>query len=116
MAKSFELNINAEVIAQMAEMAALETEGVAALAAKPVDLHAVFKKNVGTKSVNVVTDSGIIKVEVFITVDELAPVQQITERVQENIKEKIQGMTGKAVTRVDVVVCDVVFAPEESKQ
>ena len=115
MAKSFELNINAEVVAQMAEMAALETAGVAALAAKPVNLPAVFKKNLGTKSANVSTDNGIIKVEIFIVVDDQTSVQEVTELVQENIKEKVQGMTGKAVTRVDVVVCDVAFAPEEEK-
>lgn len=112
MAKAFELNINPEVIAQMAEMAALETPGVAALGTKPVDLHNVLKKNVGTKSVNVSADSGIIKVEIHIVVKASAAVNEVAEKVQESVKEKIQGMTGKAVTRVDIVISDVAD-PEE---
>lgn len=107
MAKSFELNINTEVIAQMAEMAALETEGVAALGAKPVDFNTVLRKTVGTKAVNVLADTGIIKIEIFIVVKANAPVHEVAERVQESVKEKIQGMTGKAVTRVDVVISDL---------
>ncbi len=115
MAKSFELNINTEVIAQMAEMAALETEGVAALGAKPVDLHTVFHKTVGTKAVNVLADAGIIKVEIYIVVKANATVNDVAERVQESVKEKIQGMTGKAVTRVDVVISDIA-EPETENQ
>lgn len=109
MSNNFELDINAEVIAQMAEMAALETEGVAALGVKSLDIKSFVKNGLGTKAVNVSTDGGIIKLQIFIAVGEGINVNEVAERVQNNVKEKVQGMSGRAVTRVDVIVSDIIF-------
>lgn len=104
------LSINNDVIARMAEMAALETEGVVALANRPLSIEKLLLKKGGTKSVIVSTEHEIINIDIYIKVNDSAKVSDIAERVQLSVKEKLQGMTGSAVTKVNVVVTDVEIA------
>ena len=106
------LSINNDVIARMAEMATLETEGVVAMDNRPISLHNILGKKGGTKSVLVSTEQGIIDIELYIKVNDSAKVSDIAERVQAGVKEKLQGMTGSAVTKVNVVVTDVELTEE----
>lgn len=110
------LAINNNVIARMAEMAAAEIPGVASLGQRPASLKALIKRNGNTKSVSVDTENGIINVTIYIKVEEEFKVNEVAERVQQGIKEKLQGMTGSAVTRVNVVVSDVEFAEEQKEK
>lgn len=107
MASNSGLSINNEVIARMAELATLETEGVVALSPRPISLPTILGKKSGTRSVVVSTEHEIIDIELYIKVNDSARVCDIAERVQLGVKEKLQGMTGSAVTRVNVVVTDV---------
>jgi uncharacterized alkaline shock family protein YloU len=111
---NFGLAINNDVIARMAEMAALETSGVASMGVRPTTLKSLINKNGNTKSVAVSTEHGVINITVYIKITEDKKASDVGEKVQLSIKEKLQGMTGSAVTRVNVVVTDVVFEPEET--
>lgn len=106
------LSINNDVIARMAEMATLEIEGVIAMSAGPISVPKLLGKKGGTKSVTVSTDQGIIDIELFVKVSDKYKVCDIAEKIQAGVKEKLQGMTGSAVTRVNVVVTDVELAEE----
>lgn len=108
------LAINNEVIARMTEMATLETEGVIAMSKGPISVPKILGKKGGTKAVTVTTDQGIIDIELFVKVSDKYRVCDIAEKIQAGVKEKLQGMTGSAVTRVNVVVTDVELS-EESK-
>lgn len=116
MANNYGLAINNDVIARMAEMAALETEGVEAMGLRPASLGALLGKKGATKSVTVSTENGIIDIELYVKVKESVKVGEVAERVQEGVKEKLQGMTGSAVTRVNVVISDIAFADEKIEQ
>lgn len=113
---NFGLAINNDVIARMAEMAALETSGVAKMGVRPASIKALLNKNGNTKSVAVNTEHGVINVTAYIKVEEDQKVNEVAEKVQLSIKEKLQGMTGSAVTRVNVVVTDVLFKSEEQTE
>lgn len=112
MANNSGLSINNDVIARMAEMAALETEGVAAMSNRPISIPTLLGKKGATKAVTVSTEHGIIDIELYIKVNDTAKVSDIAERVQLGVKEKLQGMTGSAVTRVNVVITDVEMSDE----
>ena len=117
MSNNYGLAINNDVIARMAEMAALETEGVAGMAVRPASLGALLGKKGATKSVTVSTENGIIDIELYIKIKDTVNVGEVAEKVQAGVKEKLQGMTGSAVTRVNVVVSDVDFeAAEETEE
>lgn len=107
------LAINNDVIARMAEMATLETEGVVAMSNGPISVPKILGKKGGTKSVTVSTEQGIIDIELYVKVNDKFKVCDIAEKIQTGVKEKLQGMTGSAVTRVNVVITDVEVSEEE---
>ena len=109
------LAINNDVIARMAEMAALEIDGVLGMSNGPISMPKILGKKGGTKSVTVSTDQGIIDIELFVKVSDKLKVCDIAEKIQAGVKEKLQGMTGSAVTRVNVVVTDVEISEEETE-
>lgn len=102
-----ELSVNTEVLEKMAEMAAIEIEGVTGLAKKAIDLKGAVKNKNAFKGVKAENVNGAIKLNVYICVDRNAHIKDVAEKVQQNIKDKIQTMTGTAVTQVNVNIADV---------
>ena len=109
-----ELSVNTEVLEKMAEIAAKEVEGVAGLSKKAVDIKGIIKSKSAFKGVKVENINGAIDISAYICVKQSAKVKEVAEKVQENIKEKIQNMTGTAVTKVNVCVADIEIEEQES--
>ena len=109
-----ELSVNTEVLEKMAEIAAMEVEGVAGISKKAIDLKGAVKNKNAFKGVKVESVNGAIKINVYICVKRDANVKEAAEKVQENVKDKIQTMTGTAVTQVNVTVADINFPAEEA--
>lgn len=110
-----ELSINTSVVEKMAEIAAKEVDGVIGISKKAIDIKGAVKSKNAFKGVKVESVNGAIKIIVYITVEKQAHINEVAEKVQENVKEKIQNMTGTAVTQVDVVVADVKFEVPETE-
>ena len=110
--KSTELSVNTEVIEKMAEIAAMEIDGVAGLAKKAIDLKGAVKSKNALKGIKVESVNGALELCVYIIVAKDANVKQVAEKVQENVKDKVQTMTGTAVTKVNVTVADIKFGEE----
>lgn len=108
-----ELSVNTEVLEKMAELAAKEVEGVAGLSKKSIDLKGIIKTKNAFKGVKVESINGAIEISVYICVKQNAKAREVAERVQNNIKDKIQTMTGNAVTQVNVIVADIEIEKEE---
>jgi len=113
MERKSNLTINAEVLEQMATIAAKEVEGVAGLAEKGVDLKNILNRGKIYKPVHVTEKNGAVAIEVNIKIYQSAKAKDVAVAVQNSVKEKLQSMTGNAITRVDVVVADVESDPEE---
>ncbi len=102
-----ELSVNSEVLAKMAEIAAKEIDGVAGLSKKAIDLKGAVKTKTPFTGVKVESVNGALKINIYISVKEASFVKDVAEKVQVNVKEKIQTMTGTAVTQVNVIVADI---------
>lgn len=105
-----QLSISTEVIEKIAETAVKEIPGVVGLSKKSMDLKSAVKNVKASKAfkgVKVESVNGALKINVYITVEKDTVVNEIAEKVQENVKEKIQNMTRTAVTKVNVTVADV---------
>lgn len=101
------LSINIEVIEQMAAMAALETGGVAAMSPRRIDVaNAISRKSV-LKPVHAEIKNGAVIINLYICIHKAANAKQVAEAVQAGVKEKVQSMTGNAVTKVNVSVVDI---------
>lgn len=109
--KSCELKINEEVIEKIASMAALEIDGVASMCERaPAPVRGILGKVGMASPVAVRLTGDVIDLDVSICIRESANVKTVAEDVQKNVKEKVQNMTGSAVTQVNVYICD--FEPE----
>lgn len=110
--KKTELSVSTEVLEKMAEIAAKEVDGVTGLSKKSIDLKGFVKSKNAFKGVKVENINGAIEISVYICVKQNAKVREVAERVQHNIKEKLQTMTGNAVTIVNVNIADIETAAE----
>lgn len=111
-----ELSVNTQVLEKMAEIAAKEIDGVAAICKKAVDIKGAVKSKSALKGVVAENVNGAIKITVYISVKHTAKVREVAEAVQSNVKDKIQTMTGTAVTAVKVVAADIVFEENETTE
>lgn len=112
------LSINVDVLKKMAKIAASEVEGVVGIPNRSIDLKGVVKSKNPFAGVKVESVNGALEIGVYIIVSKDAHVKTVAEKVQENVKDKIQTMTGTAVTKVNVIVADVKLnddAPEEDE-
>ena len=109
------LSINIEVLEKMAAMAALETKGVVAMAPKKVDVANVLSRGSVLKPVHAEVKNGAVVIDLYISISKTGNAKQIAEEAQASVKEKLQNMTGNAVTRVNVYVMDAAdeFESEE---
>ncbi len=111
-----ELSVSTEVIEKMAELAVGEIEGVAGIVKKSVDFKNAIKSGSAFKGVKVESINGAVAISVYVKVAEHVNVRTAAEEIQANVKDKIQTMTGTAVTKVNVIIADVEFEAEESEK
>ncbi len=109
------LSVNTDVLEKMAEIAAKEVEGVAGIVKKAIDLKGAVKNKNAFKGVKVENINGALKINVYVLVEKNAKINEVAEKIQSNVKEKIQTMTGTAVTQVNVIIADVKFTAEEEE-
>ena len=113
MENTTQLSVSTEVLEKMAELAAQEIDGVKGIAKKAIDIKGAIKSKSVVKGVKVESVNGAIDINIYICVDPKARIREVAEAVQQNVKDKIQTMTGSAVTRVNVNVEDVDFEEAE---
>lgn len=102
---------------KIARLAALEVDGVADVATgTSQNVRSLLGRTGLQKPVTVVMEDGIATVTVHLTVVYGSKVMPLCEKVQENVKQTIQNMTGITVSRVDVLVVGLTDAAEKSKR
>ncbi len=107
---SYGLEINNEVVAKMAAVAVLEIDGVAALVPKTTEIKEVFAKSDEARAIKVNKVNDVTTLDIYISVKDGCEVRAVAEKVQTNVKSKLQNMTGSAIDKVNVIISDVAFA------
>lgn len=109
------LQISTDVIAKIAELAAMEIDGVAAVSAGSLQsVRGLLGKTSLQKAVQVEMQDGVANVTVRILAKYGCKIIPVCEKVQENAKNTIQNMTGITVSRINVAVVGLA-EPVESK-
>lgn len=108
------LSVSPEVLEQMAVIAAKETDGVADVVKKAVDIKGAVNKGRLFKSAVATEKNGAVSIDLYIKIKESAQAKTVAEAVQKNVKEKLQCMTGSAITCVNVTVADICFEKGEN--
>ncbi len=99
------LKISKKAIAKIACLAALEVEGVSdVILGSRQSVRGLLSKANLQKPIKVDLQDGVAKVSVCVLAAYGAKIVQMCGKIQENVKQTIQNMTGITVSRVDVVV------------
>ncbi|MBE6807152.1 MAG: Asp23/Gls24 family envelope stress response protein [Ruminococcaceae bacterium] len=106
--------ISEEVVASIAGIAAMETPGVTALVGRPGDMRGMMSTNASARSVRVLNNENETVLDLYLTLKQGVKIQEVALAVQQNVKNAVQSMTGKAVTRVNVHVLGMKM--EEKKE
>ena len=114
MANMSGLSINLDVIESMAAMAALEVEGVAAMAPRAFDIQKAISGKSILKPVRTEIKNGAVVISVYVKVSKGFNVKEVAEAVQASVKDKVQSMTSNAVTKVNVFIADIELEEPEA--
>lgn len=112
------LVISEEVIASIAVNAARDIDGVAALLPRPADVRSALRIGDGVlRLVNIAAVDNEIKIHLYIKLKSGAKLPLVCEKVQSSVKDAVQSMTGRVVSRVDVSVLGIDFTQKvENKE
>lgn len=105
-----EVKIADDVIAVIAEIAALEVEGVYAITGGKNDIVQTIRGKKASKGIKIEVSEHAVFVDLAIIVKYGIKIQDICLKVQEKVKNSIETMTGLDVQSVDVHVIGVEFA------
>lgn len=106
--------ISNDVIASIAANAAKDIEGVSGFAVKTGTRTAGAADS--AKAVKVLSQDNDVKIQIGIRVKNGVNLQTVSMAIQRSIKNAVQSMTGKVVTKVNVAVQGIDFdAPNEVK-
>ena len=94
--------ISEDVIASIACTAAQEVPGVAGMANRPADIRGIISQNAAARSVRVLNTENETVLDVYVTLQQSAKIQETAMAVQQSVKSAVQSMTSKPVTRINV--------------
>ena len=93
-----ELVISDEVLSSIAVNAAKDVDGVSSFCNKPVDVVNTIKQ-----------ENDNFSISIYINIAPGKKFQTVATQVQSAVKESVQNMTGKLVTKVNVIVAGIDF-------
>lgn len=110
-----ELVISEEVISAIATNAAKDVEGVAGFSNRPVDVMNTIKKGSlkVMSPVRVLADGDDLNISIYVNMRPGIKIRKAAEDVQVAVKDSVQNMTGRLVSKVNVIIAGIEF--EEPK-
>lgn len=110
------LIISEDVIASIACNAAKDVDGISSFSNRPVDIVSTIKKgsfNV-TSPVRITEDGDTLCVNIYVNLKKNAKINPVAEEVQACVKDAIQNMTGRVVSKVNVIIAGIDFKQDEA--
>ncbi|MBR7060864.1 MAG: Asp23/Gls24 family envelope stress response protein [Eubacterium sp.] len=105
------LVISEDVISSIAINAAKDVEGVSSFSNKPFDVISTIKKgSIKVLSpVRIIQNGEDISVSIYLNIEPNTKIKTVAQNVQQNVKESIQNMTGRLVSKVNVIIAGIDF-------
>jgi len=103
-----EVKIASDVVAVIAALAAMEVDGVHAMAGNMTNelIGKLGMKNL-SKGVKILMEGGIVRVDMMVVVNYGYSIPEVSEQVQERVSQQIENMTGLSVSEVNVRIAGV---------
>ena len=101
-----DLIISEEAVSAIATNAAKDVDGVTGFSNRPADVVSTIKKGSlrVMSPVRIIQDGDNIDISIYINIASGQKIQPVAEEVQKVVKEAIQSMTGKYVSKVNVII------------
>ena len=101
--------ISEEAVSSIVTNAAKDVNGVTGFSNKPDDVVSTIKKGSlkVMSPVRVFHDGDDLDISVYINIASGIKIQPVAEEVQRVVKEAVQNMTGKLVSKVNVIIASV---------
>lgn len=105
------LIINEEAISSIAINAAKDVDGVSSFSSKPTDVVSTIKKGSlkVMSPVRITQDGDDMDISIYINLLPNKKIKTVSENVQRNVHEAILNMTGKEVSKVNVIIAGIDF-------
>ncbi|MBQ7203529.1 MAG: Asp23/Gls24 family envelope stress response protein [Eubacterium sp.] len=106
--------ISEDVLASIATNAAKDVDGVSSFSNRPVDVVSTIKSGSlrVMSPVRVIQNGDDINISIYLNLEPNQKIRNVAQSVQSNVKEAVQNMTGRLVSKVNVIVAGIDF--EES--
>ena len=103
------LIISEEAVSSIATNAAKDVDGVTGFSNRPADVVSTIKKGSlkVMSHVRIVQDGDDLDISIYINIANGKKIQPVAEEVQRVVKEAVQNMTGKLVSKVNVIIASV---------
>ena len=101
--------ISEDVLIKMIGVAACEVPGVSAVGSYTSNLSSVLKLDRPIKPISIYKNGNTMGIDVSVIVKNGFMITNVAKKVQKNIKETIQNMSGIVVTKVNVNIIDIDF-------
>ena len=109
------LRISKEVLITIAGTAASEVDGVASIAASPVDFKGMLSLRSFPKAVSISLNDDMAEITLHLVLKHGVKIPVVSEKVQKAVKESIQSMTAITVSKVNIVVEGIAYEAGEQQ-
>lgn len=101
--------ISEEAVSSIVTNAAKDVAGVTGFSNKPADVVSTIKKGSlkVMSPVRIIQDGDDLDISIYICIEAGKKIQPIAEEVQRVVKEAVQNMTGKLVSKINVIIASV---------
>lgn len=112
-----QVKISEEVISTIASLAACEVEGVNHMTGSFTgNITEMLGKKNFSKGVKVQVSENQVDIDVYVYIDYGNVIPKISEKIQDNIKNTVENMTGLKVNSVNVYVQGIATKQEKSPE
>lgn len=104
-----DLIISEEALYAIATNAAKDVEGVTGFSNRPADVVSTIKKGSlkVMSPVRIIQDGDNLDISIYVNISSGKKIQPVAEEVQKVVKEAVQNMTGKFVSKVNVIIASL---------
>lgn len=111
-----DLVLSQEVIAKIASVAAKDVPGVRAVVAAPADIKGFIRKARSVPAVKVTNIDTAMIIDISLRLASGARIPDVAQAVQSSVKNAVQSMTGRVVSKVNVNIQDIDLSEEPAKK
>ncbi|MHC1750374.1 MAG: Asp23/Gls24 family envelope stress response protein [Cellulosilyticaceae bacterium] len=111
-----QIQIADDVIAIIAEIAALEVEGMMSVGQGKTDFVQSIRGKKASKGIRVEVGDGDVFIDIIATIKYGTKIPEVCMEVQQKVKNSIETMTGLSVQSVNVNISGVYFEKDKNRE